>query len=229
MKSSHQPSSLTAIPRNSFRRTLLQPLLHNFCALAPVNHSDGITYRQLFTKSRKSFRRLLLSLFVPVSPLGAHSYEKMGGTPPDASEIIPQDPNYLSYLPLTKFAPKCPKKAPVFSTTYEPPPPLTTCVAYHLRASRILRPKRPSVSYHLQTPAPVTTSVAYHLQKRVGGRGYHSAGQFSLEVIKDPSTLGLRHSSFDCQLSTVPSPRHLQSCRAMKQTPSALGFKLERF
>jgi hypothetical protein len=29
----------------------------------------------------KSFRRLLLSLFVPVTPLGAHSYKKMGGVP----------------------------------------------------------------------------------------------------------------------------------------------------
>jgi hypothetical protein len=29
--------------------------------------------------THKSFRRLLLSLFVPVTPLGAHSYKKMAG------------------------------------------------------------------------------------------------------------------------------------------------------
>ncbi len=46
------------------------------------------------------------------------------------SSLIPL--KYLCYLPLTRFAPKCPKKAPVFSTTYEPPSPITTCVIYHL-------------------------------------------------------------------------------------------------
>jgi hypothetical protein len=63
----------------SFRRTLLRRPLHNFSAINLVTHLDGITYRQNDEKSRKSFRRLLLRLFVPVSPLGAHSYKKRGG------------------------------------------------------------------------------------------------------------------------------------------------------
>jgi len=64
---------------NSFRRTLLRRTLHKFSAVAPVTHLDGIIYRRNVEKTRKSFRRLLLSLFVPVSPLGAHSYKKIGG------------------------------------------------------------------------------------------------------------------------------------------------------
>jgi hypothetical protein len=70
--------TLNAIARNPFRRTLLRTLLHNFSALMPVSHFDGITYRLNCQKPRKSFRRLLLPLFVPVTPLGAHSYKKMG-------------------------------------------------------------------------------------------------------------------------------------------------------
>jgi hypothetical protein len=62
----------------SFRRTLLRRPLHRFSALAPVTHLDGITYRRNALKSRKSFMRLLLSLFVPLSPLCAYSYKKMG-------------------------------------------------------------------------------------------------------------------------------------------------------
>ncbi len=118
MKSSHHPSAIIAIPRNSFRRTLLRPLLHNFSALPPVNHSDGITYRQLFPKSRKSFRRLLLPLFVPVSPLGAHSYKKMGGTP------LPRMKNSI----LHSSAPTRPCLTPLFSTLSAKPytfPPLS--------------------------------------------------------------------------------------------------------
>jgi hypothetical protein len=91
----------------SFRRTLLRRLLHTFGAVAPVTHSNGITYRRNYPKTRKSFRRLLLPLFIPVSPLGAHSYEKMGGAP-----SLPVDrwhvnngsgPNYLCSLSLTRF------------------------------------------------------------------------------------------------------------------------------
>ncbi len=41
-------------------------------------------------------------------------------------------PKYLCYLPLTRIAPKRLKKTPVFSTTYVPPSPATTCVIYHL-------------------------------------------------------------------------------------------------
>jgi hypothetical protein len=92
--------------RNSFRRTLLQRPLHKLSAIASVTHLDGITYRRNVAKSRKSFRRLLLPLFVPVSPLGAHSYKKMGGTPTfpaDAWHLNNRSgPNYLCSLSLTR-------------------------------------------------------------------------------------------------------------------------------
>ena len=108
MKSPPRHSTLNAIPRNSFRRTLLRTVLHNFSALAAVNHLDGISYRPNRPKSRKSFRRLLLPLFVPVTPLCAHSYEKIGGTPPPLGfNLKPwtvnsrQTRNYQCYLPLT--------------------------------------------------------------------------------------------------------------------------------
>jgi hypothetical protein len=65
--------------RNCFRRTLLRRPLHKSSAINPVTYLDRISYGQNDEKSRKSFRRLLLRLFVPVSPLGAHSYEKIGG------------------------------------------------------------------------------------------------------------------------------------------------------
>ena len=128
MNSSPHHSTPNAIPRKSFRRTLLRPVLHNFSAFAPVNLFDGVTYRPNRRKTRKPFRRLLLPLFVPVSPLGAHSYENIGvwgvcafripmiriGTPPDGGEIIRQSPNYLSYLSLTSILQIAPKNAQCF-------------------------------------------------------------------------------------------------------------------
>jgi hypothetical protein len=68
--------------RSSNAAVLLQPVLHNFCALAPVNHLHRITYRRNCQKSPKSNAALLLPLFVPVSPLLRYSYKKMGGYPP---------------------------------------------------------------------------------------------------------------------------------------------------
>jgi hypothetical protein len=75
-----------------------------------------------------------------------------------------RNPNSLSFLPLTNFAPKCPREAPVFSVTYGPPSPVTTSVSYHLRVSFKMPQKSPNVSYHLQTLKPVTTCVSYHLR-----------------------------------------------------------------
>jgi hypothetical protein len=60
---------------------LLQPTLHNFNALAPVNLLDRITYGPNSEKSRKSNAALLLPHLFPVSPLLRYSYKKMGGTP----------------------------------------------------------------------------------------------------------------------------------------------------
>ena len=67
--------------RNSFVALLLRRSLHNFSALAPVTHLDGITCSQNRTKTGKSFIALLLPHFVPVSPLLHYSYEKIGVLP----------------------------------------------------------------------------------------------------------------------------------------------------
>ncbi len=76
---------------------------------------------------------------------------------------------YLSYLPLTRFAPNRPKNTPVFSITYEPLSPVSSSVTYHLQGNPRMLQKTPNVSYNLQTSFPVTTSVAYHLRKKGGG------------------------------------------------------------
>jgi hypothetical protein len=75
----------------------------------------------------------------------------------------------LSFLSLTRFAPECREKTLLFSITYGPPSPVTTCVPYHLRDFFKMPQKSPNVFYHLQTLDPVTTSVSYHLQKTPGG------------------------------------------------------------
>jgi hypothetical protein len=108
-------SPRTSHPRSetckSFRRTLLRRPLHKFSALASVTWFDGITHRGNDSKTRKSFRRLLLPLFVPVSavfasresvrdPLGAHSYKKMGWYPLPCAGIMAKS---LCYVPLTRF------------------------------------------------------------------------------------------------------------------------------
>jgi hypothetical protein len=84
---------------NPFRRTLLRPLLHNFSAIKPVSQLNGMIYGANCQKSSKSFRRLLLPLFVPVSPLAAHSYRKVGGTPlpvPTLPNISPPCNSFIS-------------------------------------------------------------------------------------------------------------------------------------
>ncbi len=58
--------------------------------------------------TRKSFRRLLLSLFVPVSPLGAHSYKKIGGIPPSPSKrrhVGRKTTNLVARVPRTRGLP----------------------------------------------------------------------------------------------------------------------------
>jgi hypothetical protein len=102
---------------NSFRRTLLQRMLHKFSALATVTHFDGITCRQNGRNTRKSFSRLLLPLFVPITPLGAHSYENIGGTPlPHApgSMKTGSAAKYQCYVPLTRKLANASKKALCF-------------------------------------------------------------------------------------------------------------------
>src|SRR5580658_7224780 len=64
---------------NPFIALLLQPVLHNFGALAPVDRSYRITYRPDCQKTRKSNAALLLPHLFPVSPLLRYSYKKMGG------------------------------------------------------------------------------------------------------------------------------------------------------
>src|SRR5580658_1404083 len=65
--------------RKSFVALLLQPMLHNFSALAPVNHLDGITYQPNCRETRESNAALLLPHLFPVSPLLHYSYKKIGG------------------------------------------------------------------------------------------------------------------------------------------------------
>jgi hypothetical protein len=133
--------------RNSFVALLLQPTLHNFSAVAPLNRLDGITYRRNGQKTHKSNAALLLPLFVPVSPLLRYSYKKMGGVPHALRSFseggFPWLPpglirNYQCFLSLTKNIAHTQKKDP-------------------------------NVFYHLRTTSPVSTCVFYLLRKRRGG------------------------------------------------------------
>ncbi len=128
--------------RNPNVALLLQPMLHNFSALALATHLDGMTYRQNPQISRKLFIALLLPHVVAVSPLLHYSYKKMGG---EGVHMLT-----TSHSPLATA-------------------PITPCVIYHLQRIRKTPQNLPNVSYHLQTLIPVSTCVAYHLQKRWGG------------------------------------------------------------
>jgi hypothetical protein len=115
------PRSLPKSPK-SFRRTLLRRPMHKFSALPPVTRLDGITYRRNAEKSRKSFRRLLLPLFVPVSPLGAHSYKKMGVSPSALpSEALAPERSYADSLDpnTTRSCATRPCLSPLESYSYE--------------------------------------------------------------------------------------------------------------
>jgi hypothetical protein len=87
--------------RNSNVALLLQPTLHNFGALASINHLDGITYRRNCQKTRKSFVALLLPHLFPVSPLLRYSYKKMGGDPLPANNFFADNRNSQSFQSLT--------------------------------------------------------------------------------------------------------------------------------
>jgi hypothetical protein len=81
--------ALRSKSRKSFVALLLQPTLHNFGALASVNHLDGITYRRNGQKSRKSNAALLLPHVFAVSPLLRYSYKKMGVGGVKAGAFLP--------------------------------------------------------------------------------------------------------------------------------------------
>jgi hypothetical protein len=121
MNSSPYSVAPITIPRNSFVALLLQPTLHNFCALASVTHFDGITYRQNVRETRKSNAALLLPALFPASSLLRYSYRKIGGGGPArrsfslpsealakevytplASESIQQNRKSQCCLPLTR-------------------------------------------------------------------------------------------------------------------------------
>ncbi len=168
MNSSPHSPTRNAIPRNSFRRTLLQPVLHNISAIAPITLSDPAAYERIRPKSRKSNPALLLPLFVPVSPLLRYSYKKIGGTP------LPQENSRLKtlttcgmyHLRTSRISRQ--KTASVFyhlQTAFH----VTTSVIYHLQTFFKMLQDCPSVFYHLQTTFHVTTSVIYHLEKNRGG------------------------------------------------------------
>jgi hypothetical protein len=105
--------------RNSFIALLLQPTLHNFGALAPINPLDRITYRPNGRKSRKSNAALLLPHVFPVSPLLHCSYKKMGVSPRrpkpqrrrgiPATDFIALIRNSQCFLSLTKIRQNAPK------------------------------------------------------------------------------------------------------------------------
>jgi hypothetical protein len=114
---------------NSFRRTLLRRSLHTFSAVAPVTHLDRMIYRRKVQKTRNSFRRSLLPLFVLVSPLGAHSYEKIGGAPSRAQEMM-LSPFVMYHL--RDFI-KMPQKSPNVICHLQTLKSVSTCVMYHLQ------------------------------------------------------------------------------------------------
>jgi hypothetical protein len=119
---------------------LLQPTLHNFNALAPVNLLDRITYGPNSEKSRKSNAALLLPHLFPVSPLLHYSYKKMGdvGVARLASRwfhsgwrgvCVPTVSIGRGHPKLPMFSiiygkrQKCLKNTPMFSITYRPRSP----------------------------------------------------------------------------------------------------------
>jgi hypothetical protein len=89
--------------RKSNVALLLQPMLHNFGALAPINHLDGMTYQLNPEESRKSNVALLLPLFVLVSPLLRYSYKKMGGAPLPSVHSAPSAISALMLFPSLPF------------------------------------------------------------------------------------------------------------------------------
>jgi hypothetical protein len=110
--------------RKSNVALLLRRSLHNFSALAPVNHSDGITCGEFQPKSRKSNAALLLPHVFAVSPLLRYSYKKMGcrGTKPNilnwghvsSPHRVQCDANYQCFLSLTRIPARAQKRTQCF-------------------------------------------------------------------------------------------------------------------
>jgi hypothetical protein len=61
-----------------------------FCVLSGAKPACRTGRDLSYENSRNSNAALLLTLFVPVSPLLRYSYKKMGGTPPSPSEFRAQ-------------------------------------------------------------------------------------------------------------------------------------------
>jgi hypothetical protein len=161
---------------NSNVALLLQPMLHNFSALAPINHLDRITYARNCQESRKrafcvlsgakdlsyaisrnSNAALLLPHLFPVSA-------------PFASRSAPRDP--LLRYSYKKMGVGGSALCPAMGLIGMPPfRSVTPSVSYHLRTSPEMSRKYPNVFYHLQTNSPVTTNVSYHLRKKGGVGG----------------------------------------------------------
>jgi hypothetical protein len=154
----------------------------------------------------KSNAALLLTLFVPVTPLLRYSYKKMGGTPlprngAEACAIPSPTSNSFGINLLLGFAGGPPNVSPLeselcrkqggvggtrISISSTPTfnlrlstDPVTTSVFYHLRQSIKMPQKSPNVFYHLQAMSPVSTCIFYLLQKRREGEHDHRIPQVS--------------------------------------------------
>jgi hypothetical protein len=117
----------------------------------------------------KSFRRLLLPLFVPVTPLGAHSYKKMGGVP----QPVGKDETSNTGLSLSGVSQNGTHrlKPAVARDPVDIVDSSLQCFLSLTDFPRAYPQKTLNVFYHLQTLPRLSTSVFYHLQKRRGGVG----------------------------------------------------------
>jgi hypothetical protein len=135
--------------------------------------------------TRNSFRRILLSLFVPVTPLGAHSYKKIGGVPHPVGKDETSNTGFslcgVSQNGTHRLSPVSFKP---IAHLFEAPRGWSPAVAGHpvdivgtypqcflslTDFPRAYAQKDPNVFYHLQAMFHVSTSLFYHLQKRREG------------------------------------------------------------
>jgi hypothetical protein len=173
--------------------------------VSPLDHVS------LHRSTPKSFKRLLLSLFAPVSPLGAHSYKKIGGVPPvDKDETrntgfslcaVSQNGTHIVKLACRPPAGQAGLGRPVLlnpiAHLFEAPRGSSPAVAGHpvdidgtdlqcflslTDFPRACPQKHPNVFYHLQTQTHVTTSVFYHLQKRRGVGWRQSSSKMGISL-----------------------------------------------
>ena len=139
---------------NSFVALLLQPTLHYFVALAPINHLDGITYRRNCQKTRKSNAALLLPHVFAVSPLLHYSYKKMGGGPSRPSSVRSQSVTPSVFYHLRKTS-RIPQKDPN--------------VFYHLRTTLRIAAKTPLCFLSLTDHVTRKCLCFLSLTKKAGG------------------------------------------------------------